>query len=238
VAVLDQNVAQVLAREAAELLDVAGASGSRSLHRLAELAARHVPACSGATAALWRDLEPVAMTATHPDLCGLFEATQESGSGPWQAALAAGETMSCPDTLTEKRWPVFASAALFRGVRCSVTMVRGARPLAITLSLFAARPAVLGTEQVAVARLLVAFGGTMVDNASTYRASQRTALQLRDAADARALVDQAKGILMHALGCTADEAFERMREQSQRRHVKVTEVARTIIDGHRLSQAD
>ena len=46
------------------------------------------------------------------------------------------------------------------------------------------------------------------------------------------VVDQAKGILMHALGCTAAEAFDRMREISQTRHVKVTDVAATIIKAH------
>jgi hypothetical protein len=140
--------------------------------------------------------------------------------------------VSCADTLAEKRWPEFASAALLRGVRCSVTMVRAAAPVAITLTLFAARPGVLNADQVAMAQLLVAFGGTMMGNASTYGDSQRTARQLRDAAESRAVVDQAKGILMHALGCTADEAFARMREVSQRRHVKVTEVAKTIIESH------
>ncbi len=229
---LDQNAAQLLAAEAAELLSLGGASDSRSLHRLAELAARQVPACSGATAALWRDGEPVAMTATHPDLSELFEVTNESGSGPWLAALASGEMVSCPDTLAEKRWPEFASAALFRGVRGTVTMVRLAAPVAITLTLFAARPGVLAADQVAMAQLLVAFGGTLMGNASAYGDSQRAALQLRDAAESRMVVDQAKGILMHALGCTADEAFARMREVSQRRHVKVTEVARTIIESH------
>jgi hypothetical protein len=160
VALLDRSIAQVLATEAAELLDVAGASGSRSLNRLADLAARQVPACSGATAVLWRAREPVATTATHPDLCDLFEVTLESGTGPWLTALDTGDTVSCPDTLAEKRWPDYAGAALCRGVRCSVTMVRTARPMAITLSLFAARPGVLGAEHVAVAQLLVAFGGT------------------------------------------------------------------------------
>jgi ANTAR domain len=232
VAVLDQNTAQLLAAEAAELLSLAGVSGSRSLHRLADLAARQVPACSGATAAFWRDSEPVSMTATHPDLSELFEVANESGSGPWQAALATGEMVSCPDTLAEKRWPEFASAALFRGVRCTVTMARAAPPVAITLTLFAARPGVLNADQVAMAQLLVAFGGTMMGNASTYGDSQRTARQLRDAAESRTVVDQAKGILMHALGCTADEAFARLREVSQRRHVKVTEVAKTIIESH------
>jgi AmiR/NasT family two-component response regulator len=66
--------------------------------------------------------------------------------------------------------------------------------------------------------------------ASGYGEARRTALQLRDAAESRALVDQAKGVLMHALGCSADEALERMRQISQARNMKVTEVAATIIN--------
>jgi AmiR/NasT family two-component response regulator len=42
-------------------------------------------------------------------------------------------------------------------------------------------------------------------------------------------VDQAKGILMHALGCDAAEALKRLRQESQRRHVKVTEVATEVV---------
>jgi hypothetical protein len=38
--------------------------------------------------------------------------------------------------------------------------------------------------------------------------------------------------LMHALGCSADEALERMREVSQRSSIRATEVARRIIDAH------
>jgi len=45
------------------------------------------------------------------------------------------------------------------------------------------------------------------------------------------VVDQAKGILMHALRCDADEALRRLRQESQRRHVKVTEVAAEIVAG-------
>ncbi len=56
-------------------------------------------------------------------------------------------------------------------------------------------------------------------------------LQLRDAVSSRALVDQAKGILMHALGCSAEQALDRMRGIAQARQIKVTEVAQRIIDG-------
>jgi hypothetical protein len=95
--------------------------------------------------------------------------------------------------------------------------------------LFAARPGVMDPAQIPLAELLVAFGGAALAAVSDYDEAQRTAVQLRDAADSRSLVDQAKGILMHALGCSADEALDRMRQVSQRNNMRTTEVAATII---------
>jgi len=83
----------------------------------------------------------------------------------------------------------------------------------------------------------VAFGGAALAAVSDYDEAQRTAVQLRDAADSRSLVDQAKGILMHALGCSADEALERMRQVSQRNNMRTTEVAATIIGARAGRQA-
>jgi ANTAR domain-containing protein len=216
-----------------ELFSIAHASPGRSLHRLVVLASRQVPACSGATSAVWQDGEPADMAATHPDLAELFELSRHGYKSPWTDALATGLTVACPDTLAEERWPDYASAALCRGVRCSVTLVHTSGPAAITLSLFGARPRVLDPDSIALGELLVAFGGAIMGNASAYADSQRTALQLRDAVDSRMLVDQAKGILMHALGCTAQEAFDKMRAISQKSNVKVAEVASKIIEAHR-----
>jgi hypothetical protein len=219
-----------LARETAGLLSVTNKSLSRSLNELVSLAARQVRACSGASATLWRRGEPAVIAASHPDISGLIDVERANGAGPELAALASGAAVSCPDTVAENRWPGYAQAALERGVRCSVTLAHVAEAAAVTLSLFGARPRVLDPEQLPLAELLVAMGGAVIGNMSSYTDAERTALQLREAAESRALVDQAKGILMHALGCSADQAFERMREISQQHSLKVTEVARRIID--------
>jgi hypothetical protein len=219
-----------LAREAADLLSIADKSRSRSLGELAALASRQVPACSGATATLWRDGEPLIMAATHPDVSNLTEVELVSHRGPETTALATGETAHCPDTLEEERWPEYAQAALSCGVRCSVALAYRPGPEAVTLSLFGARPRVLDPGQVPLAELLVAAGGALVDNVSQFGGARRAALQFRDAAQSRAVVDQAKGILMNTLGCSADEALDRMRQISQQGNMKVTEVASKIID--------
>jgi len=219
-----------LAAQTADLLKIANASEPRALDRLVTLAALQVPACSGADAAMWRDDEMVVAAASHPDLTELTEVQRAAGRGPTLLAMAGDGPVSCRDTLVEDRWPEYAGAALRCGVRCSVTLAHRAGATAVTLTLSGARPRAIDPDQLPLAELLVALGGAMLGNASEYGDSQRTARQLLDAAQSRELVDQAKGMLMHALGCSAAEALQRMRHISQQRNIKVTEVAARIID--------
>ena len=92
-----------LARETADLLSIADKSSSRSLGELAALASRRVPACSGATATLWRDGEPLIMAATHPDISHLTEVEVLARRGPETTALATGEAAHCPSTSRRTR---------------------------------------------------------------------------------------------------------------------------------------
>jgi len=221
-----------LGHEAAELLSLTNGGEARSLNKLAELAAWQVPACSGAHAAVWRDGEVITAAATHPDLAELADLQLRIGRGPLVEAADTGTVVSCLDTLDDARWPDFAEAALRRGVRCSVHLVRALPRGALVLSLFGVRPGVLDAESIPMADMLAAFGGAMLTNATAYDQAQRTASQLQDAVISRSVVDQAKGILMHALGCDAEAALKYLRRESQRRHLKVTEVAARVIEGY------
>jgi hypothetical protein len=246
-----------LARRARELLSMSGGSASRSLNQLVGLVSRQVPGCSGATAAVWRDAEPVVRAASHPDLAELFELQLTSGSAPWLEALASLDspagldspastgtastgTVSCPDTLDEGRWPGFAAAALARGVRCCVTLAQRSGDRALTLTMFGARPRSLDPDQLPLAELLVAFGGAVMGNAAAYDGVQRTVLRLRDSVESGSLLDQARGVLMNASGCTADEAWQQMRARSAAQHITMTEVAHQVIasQGSRTQEAD
>jgi hypothetical protein len=221
-----------LAAQTADLLTLANTSEPRALDRLVTLAALQVPACSGADAAVWHDGELAVTAASHPELAWVTHAQRAAGRGPVLAAMTGNGPVHCPDTLTEERWPEYAAAALRLGVRCSVTLAHRSGAMAVTLVLSGARPRGIDPDQMPLAELLVALGGAMLGNASEYGDSRRTALQLLDAAQSRELVDQAKGVLMHALGCSAAEALARMRQISQQRNLKVTEVATRIIDSN------
>jgi hypothetical protein len=53
---------------------------------------------------------------------------------------------------------------------------------------------------------------------------------LRQAMRSRALIEQAKGMLMERHGCTPDEAFERLAKLSQHANVKLADVAAALVD--------
>jgi len=219
------------ADRAAALLSLAAATEERSLSQLTALAASQITGCAAASVTVWRGAELTGQAASHPEPSQLVPVQLASGRGPLIDSIAGAAPASCPDTLTETRWPEFAAAALKLGVRsCVVLSYRG--DATVALSLFGLRPRALDPEQLQLAELLVAYGSALVGAVADYGDSRRIADQLRDAANARAVVDQAKGILMHALGCSADEALERMREVSQRSHIRATEVAQRVIDAH------
>jgi hypothetical protein len=218
-----------LGHDATELLSLANLGQAKSLSRLASLAVGQVPGCSGAHATVWLDGEILSSAATHPDPAALTDLERASGDGPLATAVREGRAVYCPDTLTEERWPEWACEALARGVRSSAHLVRQLPPMTLVLSLFGVRPAVLDAGLVPVAETLAGFGSAALANLLAYGEAQRAATQLRDSVAARAATDQAKGILMHALGCSADEALAIMRRESQQRHIKVTEVAARVI---------
>jgi AmiR/NasT family two-component response regulator len=95
--------------------------------------------------------------------------------------------------------------------------------------MFGARPRSLDPDQLPLAELLVAFGGAVMGNADAYDGVQRTVLRLRDSVESGALLDQARGVLMHARGCTAAEALTQMGDMATAQHITMTEVAQQVI---------
>lgn len=225
-----------LASDTADLLSLSGSSQPRSLNRLVTMATRQVRACSGASAGIWPGAELMTLVSSHPDLPALTQAQLQAGRGPELDARAGGEPVSVPDTLAEQRWPEYAAAALRSGVRCSVSLAYHGNQQAgpqertvVTLTLFGARPRQLESSQLELAELLITYGAAAVGNAADYGDARRTARQLQDGAQARALIDQARGMLMQSMGCTADEAMQWLRRVSQERNVRVADVAGRVL---------
>jgi hypothetical protein len=220
-----------VALQTVSLLRLSTATEERALHQLAGLAADQVRGCSAASVGIWRAGELTVQASSHPDATWLTQVQLDHDRGPILDSLAGRVPVQCDDTLGDLRWPEYASAAVRLGVRCSVTLCAGDEAV-VVLSLLGLRPGALALEQLQLGELVAAFSAALVGAVADYRDSRLTNVQLQDAAAGRALVDQAKGILMHALNCSADEALARIRDVSQRSNLRATEVAARVIDAH------
>ena len=67
-----------------------------------------------------------------------------------------------------------------------------------------------------------------------FESLRREVADLRDALEARKVVEKAKGILMRRLDLTEDEAFKRMQKQSQDTNRKLAEVAEAVVMADRM----
>jgi ANTAR domain/PAS fold len=74
--------------------------------------------------------------------------------------------------------------------------------------------------------------GYLVDSTQARRAEVQAEvdLALSRIAENRPVIDQAKGVLMFAAGCGADEAFDLLRHYSSSTNLKLNEVARRLVE--------
>ncbi|MGC7096685.1 ANTAR domain-containing protein [Amycolatopsis lurida] len=70
---------------------------------------------------------------------------------------------------------------------------------------------------------------TTVRGTHRYLQAKEHIAQLRRAMESRAVIEQAKGILMAARGLTADQAFQELVSQSQRENVKLHTIADKFV---------
>lgn len=88
------------------------------------------------------------------------------------------------------------------------------------------------TEQAEVdAGLFARQAAVALANASAYWQVSDRVVGLQQAMESRAVIEQAKGMIMASRHCTADEAFQALIDASQRGNVKLRELARRMVDG-------
>ena len=69
-----------------------------------------------------------------------------------------------------------------------------------------------------------------VQNAQVLAATKRLVTALQASLTAQTVIDRAMGIVMSRSGCSADEAFDRLRRLSQTQNTKLAVVARSLVD--------
>ncbi|WP_152916248.1 ANTAR domain-containing protein [Arthrobacter sp. RIT-PI-e] len=79
------------------------------------------------------------------------------------------------------------------------------------------------------ARRFTEYAATAMAHSNLYHSAQKEVKQLQEALGSRAVIDQAKGIIMAQQRCSSDEAFARLTRLSNDTNVRIRDVASALI---------
>ncbi|GAA4906136.1 GAF domain-containing protein [Actinomycetospora succinea] len=192
-----------------------------------------LPGVAGPGVTLLRAGVPRSVRRDAARFTALEDVQYAAGVGPVPLALRERRPVQVDDA-AGRAWPPYATCAAELGVRsCLVLPLSAGDEVLGTLNLYATDPdADLGVVR-PVARLAADLASTALAALARQTAMAKLTEELRTALESRAVIEQAKGLLM-ARGKSNDEAFALLRRLSQNHNIKLREVAALVVDlgGH------
>ena len=148
------------------------------------------------------------------------------GAGPCLSAATTGEPSVIADTRADQQWPDFAAVAAKAGCDSMLSHPLPVRePVSGALNVYSRELAAADQRTRDLLARLTAYAVVPVSNAYLYEAAVARAEHLQSALDSRAVIDQAKGILMERFRLTPDAAFQALTRVSMETNTKLRDVA-------------
>jgi len=197
------------------------------------IAARGIPGAESTSITLLRAEK--AFTVAHFGEMALAadELQYEHGYGPCMDAGRGGVLLRVDDMHTEERWPDYVSHVLTTTpVRSSLSVPLPYQGSSIgALNVYSSQLAAFASPESLRAGTDVAeVIAVAVANADAHAQLFDQARNMRLAMESRAVIEQAKGVLMAQRRVDAEQAFEILREASQRYNRKLRDIAHGIVD--------
>jgi len=203
--------------------------------RVAETAVAAIPHADAVsiTVLSWPDARTAA--ATHEQALELDLHQYASGRGPCLEAAWRRTPVRAVIGEAHHRWPEFVEAAQRVGIRASLSVplliggITEEQELVGSLNIYSDTASAFDPFDAALMRLYTVAAGQAISNASRWQHSRETVTQLEKALLSRSDIDMAKGALIALHGCEPGEAFARLVDESQRRNIKVRDVAVELL---------
>lgn len=200
------------------------------LHQVAALAKRTIAGVDEASVTLIRGKKAYTAAFTGELAMTMDERQYEEGGGPCLDAAASTATLVVPDLAREKRWPHYVPAALEAGVRSSMSVgIPVHESVTGALNLYATKTDAFDEDALVLAQTFSGYAAVALANAHLYDATASLAQHLQAAMENRAVIEQAKGIVMADRRCTPDEAFAILSKLSQDSNRKLRDVATALV---------
>ncbi|MEQ0559912.1 GAF and ANTAR domain-containing protein [Amycolatopsis sp. NEAU-NG30] len=203
----------------------------RILLRHVCLQVRHaVPGVDEASVTLVTGEEPHTASATSGVVAELDGDQYRIGDGPCLEAIRNGKIVRTPVSEAAARWPDFARGAEAAGFSSflAAPLVADER-FSGAVNCYGRLDGGFAEIEAQLLELYTAAVEAILRVYHRYLRARETAEHLRTALTSRAVIDQAKGMLMAIRQIDADDAFALLVEQSQRENVKLREVAERFV---------
>jgi GAF domain-containing protein len=205
-----------------------------TLQRVADLACRNIGGADVAGVTMLRDGKPTTTVFTDPTSPQIDSAQYETGIGPCLDAFRYQQVFRIKSTPEDEQWRAFSQAAAEHGIMSTMSLPLGVRDKGIgALNLYSKQPAAFSEKDEELGLMFATQASVALANAQLYASAYRMTQQLQEALTSRAVIDQAKGILMGQHRISADEAFNVLRTKSQNENRKLRELAQELVDGAR-----
>jgi len=201
------------------------------LVQVATFAVRAIPGADGAGLTMMERGRADTMVASAPFVREIDAIQYGIGEGPCISAAIEGATMRSGSLGGEPRWPRFGPRAGRLGVH-SVLSLPLLTPEGVigAMNVYAHGKDAFDEQATRIGELFAVPAAIAVQNAQVLAATKRLATALQASLTAQAIIDQAMGVVMSRSGCSADEAFDRLRRLSQTQNTKLALVARSLVD--------
>lgn len=180
------------------------------------------------------------VVAATDDETRLLEAFQvQHAQGPCRDCVRSGEVVFSADLEDDRSvWPEFAPVALRAGHRAVLAVPLRLRGEVVgALGMFRASAGQFADRDRRLAQAFADVATIGILQSRTMLRKSMIAEQLRAALDSRVVIEQAKGVLAERLGVDMAAAFAELRSHARNHNLKLTDVARAVVDGD-LAVAD
>ncbi|MFD4638149.1 ANTAR domain-containing protein [Lentzea sp. NPDC058436] len=191
---------------------------------------RSVPGADGVSVTLLDGMKPFTASATSQLVVELDAVEYREDAGPCVDAAKTRTLVRAGMNEALERWPVFTRACRAAGMASFLST-----PLTVdeqhagAINVYSADESGFADIDVSLLSLYAAAAEVALRSHSRYLRASELSEQLRTALDSRAVIDQAKGMIMAVHGVTAEEAFQRLVDQSQQENRKLRVVAEEFV---------
>jgi GAF domain-containing protein len=202
-----------------------------ALRRVADTGCGLLSNCAAASVTIIERGQAITVGSTSDMARALDDAQYAAGDGPCLTAARDRVLVRIDDTGSDKRWPDFCRRAIGHGVHSSLSL-----PLRLSgdhnwggFNVYG--PVVAGFSDVdeQLCQAFATQASIVVSNVQAYWASLELSRNLSRAMESRAVIEQAKGILMSTHRVSADAAFDLLVARSQTQNRKLREVAGDVV---------